>query len=131
LKGIQNTARGSKVAKTERARIPRAFYTSDYIIKPYSADDATYYGSLKLSLQRTDELIAGFNNTITPEAKLCYMALTTQYITVVDESSKVVCHFSLDNLIRILLPDDNMISFEYKTSKVCSHDSREMFRGSS
>jgi hypothetical protein len=104
------------VAKVERARLPRAFYNYDQSIKPYSHDDATYYGSLKLSTSRKDELIVGYNN-LQRQGVLCYLALTTQYITILDEKSNVT-HFDLSKLLKVTRPDVDLICLEYQGKKV-------------
>lgn len=115
--------------KAERVRPPRAFYNYDHSIKPFSGDDATFYASLLLMSKRTDELVAGYNNLVsTTTRKLNYLALTTQYIVILDETKNVI-QFELAQLIKIMTPDDNMIYIEYKSkAKVDFSNPRELRR---
>jgi hypothetical protein len=107
------------VNKPKRIRPPRAFYNHDQSIKPFTSDDATFYASLKTMTKRNDELVSGFNNLLSTSSRnLCYLALTTQYMVIVDESNKLI-QFDLTQLVRISKPDDNMICIEYNSqSKV-------------
>lgn len=111
-KGIQNTARG-RVENIDRARQPRAFYNEDMVVKEYSVDDAIYYDSLTIIEKRQDFLITGFSN-FSRKNKSIYVALTTKYISLIDEDLRTTL-IEILRLIKITQPSDFQICFEYKT----------------
>jgi hypothetical protein len=113
--GIQNTAKGG-LEQSTRSRPPRAFYSWDQVLKKYSFDDAVYYQSLIQVTKRTDKLITGFSN-LRRGGKQAYLALTTKFISVIDEESKTV-QFELTKIHKIFSPNSAQVTFEYAGNEV-------------
>lgn len=64
---------------------------------------------------------------------MCYLALTTEYITLVDEKNNVE-QFDISKLTKITKPDSDLIYIEYQKKKGVQYaniGSRENLFGSS
>lgn len=107
--GIQQTANEEPPEKL-RIRPPRAFYLADDSIKEYSYEDAVFYRGLS---NRDDRLVVGFGGLANGKS-LVYLALTTQFLEAIDETSKRLL-VPIDEVIATTLTDSN-IKILFKTS---------------
>lgn len=84
------------------------------VVKEFSFDDAVYYDTMKTVDKRNDSLIIGFSN-LRNKDKSVYMALTTAYISLIDEDLRTT-QIHMNKITRILQTDGNSICIEYKSS---------------
>jgi hypothetical protein len=83
------------------------------VVKEFSFDDAMYYDTLNIIERRTDFLITGYSN-LSKKGKAIYMALTTKYISLIDEDLKTTL-IDLTKLVKITQPSEHQLCIEYQT----------------
>jgi hypothetical protein len=83
------------------------------VVKEFSFDDAMYYDTLTIIEKRSDFLVTGFSN-LRRKDKAVYMALTTKYISLIDEDLRTN-QIELFKIIKMFQPTECQICIEYKT----------------
>lgn len=83
------------------------------VVKEFSFDDAMYYDTLTVVEKRSDFLVIGFSN-LTKRDKAVYMALTTKYISLIDEDYRTT-QIQLDKIGKISHPYDSQLCIEYNS----------------
>jgi hypothetical protein len=83
------------------------------VVKEFSFDDAMYYDTLTIIEKRNDFLITGFSN-LSKKRKSVYMALTTKFISLIDEDLRTTL-IEITRLVKITQPSDFEVCIEYQT----------------
>lgn len=83
------------------------------VVKEFSFDDSMYYDTLTVIEKRVDFLVIGFSN-LNKKDKAVYMALTTKYISLIDENYRTT-QIDLSKIGKITQPYETQICIEYQS----------------